>query len=144
MPVCCSNQCNCYVSFPEKVFFVESMCNDPDIIAENIQVMMINDKGAWCFIPCMTQINTQYCDCMHNYLIIDLLPFCCRQSHGCEVDFCSQQVKLGSPDYADRDTEEAMQDFIQRIGCYEATYVPIDDKTDRYCHVTITTKWSIW
>ncbi|CAL8276110.1 unnamed protein product [Boreogadus saida] len=61
-----------------KVFFVESMCNDPDIIAENIQ-----------------------------------------------------QVKLGSPDYADRDTEEAMQDFIQRIGCYEATYVPIDDKTDR-------------
>ncbi|KAG7255697.1 hypothetical protein CRUP_015313, partial [Coryphaenoides rupestris] len=51
------------------VFFVESICDDPDIIAENIQ-----------------------------------------------------QVKLGSPDYVDRDTEEAMQDFAQRIECYEATY----------------------
>ncbi|KAK0146846.1 6-phosphofructo-2-kinase/fructose-2,6-bisphosphatase [Merluccius polli] len=60
------------------VFFVESMCDDPDIIAENIQ-----------------------------------------------------QVKLGSPDYVDRDTEEAMRDFIQRIKCYEATYVPIDDERDR-------------
>ena len=51
---------------------MESMCNDPDIIAENIQVMMINDKGGLCFIPRMTQINTQYS--MENYLIIDL-PF---------------------------------------------------------------------
>ncbi|KAG7263835.1 hypothetical protein CRUP_003844 [Coryphaenoides rupestris] len=62
-------QCNRHTSIPTKVFFVESICDDPDIIAENIQ-----------------------------------------------------QVKLGSPDYVDRDTEEAMQDFAQRIECYEATY----------------------
>ena len=52
-------------------------------------------------------------------------------------------MKLGSPDYADRDTEEAMRDFIQRIECYEATYVPIDDKTDRYWPVAIATRKSI-
>ncbi|XP_024862389.1 6-phosphofructo-2-kinase/fructose-2,6-bisphosphatase 1 isoform X3 [Kryptolebias marmoratus] len=61
-----------------KVFFVESICDDPDIIAENIK-----------------------------------------------------QVKFGSPDYIDRDIEEAMQDFVQRIECYKASYMPIDDEIDR-------------
>jgi len=61
-----------------KVFFVESICDDPDIIAENIR-----------------------------------------------------QVKLGSPDYVDRDKDEANQDFLQRIECYKTCYVPIDDEKDR-------------
>ncbi|KAG7237912.1 hypothetical protein INR49_031705 [Caranx melampygus] len=61
-----------------KVFFVESICDDPDIIAENIK-----------------------------------------------------QVKFGSPDYVDRDIEEAMEDFVQRIDCYRASYMPIDDERDR-------------
>uniref|UniRef100_A0A669DJN3 6-phosphofructo-2-kinase/fructose-2,6-biphosphatase 1 n=1 Tax=Oreochromis niloticus TaxID=8128 RepID=A0A669DJN3_ORENI len=61
-----------------KVFFVESICDDPEIIAENIK-----------------------------------------------------QVKFGSPDYADRDIDEAMEDFIQRIDCYRASYMPIDDEKDR-------------
>lgn len=43
-----------------------------------------------------------------------------------------QQVKAGSPDYADRDVEEAMEDFIQRIECYKSSYMPIDDERDRY------------
>eukprot|EP00064_Thunnus_orientalis_P012545 superscaffoldBa00001938_g12580 len=60
------------------VFFVESVCEDPDIIAENIK-----------------------------------------------------QVKFGSPDYVDRDIDEAMEDFIQRIECYRASYMPIDDDKDR-------------
>lgn len=42
-----------------------------------------------------------------------------------------QQVKSGSPDYADRDVEEAMEDFIQRIECYKSSYMPIDDERDR-------------
>lgn len=61
-----------------QVFFVESICDDPDIIAENIK-----------------------------------------------------QVKFGSPDYIDRDIEEAMSDFIQRIDCYKASYATIDDEKDR-------------
>uniref|UniRef100_A0A665TVQ5 6-phosphofructo-2-kinase/fructose-2,6-bisphosphatase-like n=1 Tax=Echeneis naucrates TaxID=173247 RepID=A0A665TVQ5_ECHNA len=61
-----------------KVFFVESICDDPEIIAENIK-----------------------------------------------------QVKFGSPDYVDRDIDEAMADFVQRIECYKASYMPIDDDKDR-------------
>ncbi|KAM8831029.1 6-phosphofructo-2-kinase/fructose-2,6-bisphosphatase 1 [Synchiropus picturatus] len=61
-----------------KVFFVESICEDPDIIAENIK-----------------------------------------------------QVKFGSPDYVDRDIDEATADFFQRIECYRSSYVPIDDEKDK-------------
>ncbi|KAK5924157.1 hypothetical protein CgunFtcFv8_001057 [Champsocephalus gunnari] len=61
-----------------KVFFVESICDDPEIIAENIK-----------------------------------------------------QVKLGSPDYVDRDEDEAMRDFSRRIDCYKSSYMPIDDEKDR-------------
>uniref|UniRef100_A0A671R923 6-phosphofructo-2-kinase/fructose-2,6-bisphosphatase 4 n=1 Tax=Sinocyclocheilus anshuiensis TaxID=1608454 RepID=A0A671R923_9TELE len=61
-----------------KVFFVESVCEDPSVIAENIQ-----------------------------------------------------QVKLGSPDYTDRNTEEAIQDFMKRIKCYENNYQPLDENLDR-------------
>ncbi|KAF4077879.1 hypothetical protein AMELA_G00192970 [Ameiurus melas] len=61
-----------------KVFFVESVCDDPEIIAENIK-----------------------------------------------------QVKLSSPDYVGCDKEEAVKDFLQRIECYQITYVPLDDDKDR-------------
>uniref|UniRef100_A0A671UW58 6-phosphofructo-2-kinase/fructose-2,6-biphosphatase 1 n=1 Tax=Sparus aurata TaxID=8175 RepID=A0A671UW58_SPAAU len=61
-----------------KVFFVESICDDPEIIAENIK-----------------------------------------------------QVKFGSPDYVDRDIDDAMEDFVQRIECYKANYKSIDDEKDR-------------
>ncbi|KAJ0036349.1 hypothetical protein NQD34_005026 [Periophthalmus magnuspinnatus] len=64
--------------YKASVFFVESICEDPEIIAENIK-----------------------------------------------------QVKFGSPDYADREFEEAMEDFVQRIDCYRASYMPIDDEKDR-------------
>uniref|UniRef100_A0A3P9A880 6-phosphofructo-2-kinase domain-containing protein n=1 Tax=Esox lucius TaxID=8010 RepID=A0A3P9A880_ESOLU len=60
------------------VFFVESVCEDPDVIAENIV-----------------------------------------------------QVKLGSPDYIDCNTEEAMEDFMKRIKCYENSYQPLDEILDR-------------
>lgn len=49
-----------------------------------------------------------------------------------KVDFPFQQVKSGSPDYVDRDIEEAMEDFMQRIECYRANYVSIDEEKDRY------------
>uniref|UniRef100_A0A4W5QW04 6-phosphofructo-2-kinase/fructose-2,6-biphosphatase 4b n=1 Tax=Hucho hucho TaxID=62062 RepID=A0A4W5QW04_9TELE len=64
---------NCF-----KVFFVESVCEDPDVIAENIV-----------------------------------------------------QVKLGSPDYIDCNTEEVIEDFMKRIKCYENSYQPLDEVLDR-------------
>uniref|UniRef100_A0AAR2LK52 6-phosphofructo-2-kinase domain-containing protein n=1 Tax=Pygocentrus nattereri TaxID=42514 RepID=A0AAR2LK52_PYGNA len=42
-----------------------------------------------------------------------------------------QQVKLGSPDYIDCNTEEAIQDFMKRIKCYESSYQPLDEILDR-------------
>uniref|UniRef100_A0A4W6EM43 6-phosphofructo-2-kinase/fructose-2,6-biphosphatase 4b n=1 Tax=Lates calcarifer TaxID=8187 RepID=A0A4W6EM43_LATCA len=61
-----------------KVFFVESVCEDPDVIAQNIV-----------------------------------------------------QVKLGSPDYIHCNTEEAIEDFMKRIKCYESSYQPLDEVLDR-------------
>uniref|UniRef100_A0A8C8FFK9 6-phosphofructo-2-kinase domain-containing protein n=1 Tax=Oncorhynchus tshawytscha TaxID=74940 RepID=A0A8C8FFK9_ONCTS len=61
-----------------KVFFVESVCEDPDVIAENIV-----------------------------------------------------QVKLGSPDYIDCNTEQVIEDFMKRIKCYENSYQPLDEVLDR-------------
>lgn len=61
-----------------KVFFVESVCEDPDVIAENIV-----------------------------------------------------QVKLGSPDYIDCNTEEVIEDFMKRIKCYENSYQPLDEVLDK-------------
>uniref|UniRef100_A0A8D3C6M7 6-phosphofructo-2-kinase/fructose-2,6-biphosphatase 4b n=1 Tax=Scophthalmus maximus TaxID=52904 RepID=A0A8D3C6M7_SCOMX len=61
-----------------KVFFVESVCEDPDVIAQNIV-----------------------------------------------------QVKLGSPDYIHCNTEEAIEDFMKRIKCYESSYQPLDEALDR-------------
>ncbi|KAJ8257878.1 hypothetical protein GJAV_G00190710 [Gymnothorax javanicus] len=61
-----------------KVFFVESVCNDPEVIAQNVV-----------------------------------------------------QVKLGSPDYIDCNAEEAIDDFMKRIQCYENSYQPLDEVLDR-------------
>ncbi|XP_057343999.1 6-phosphofructo-2-kinase/fructose-2,6-bisphosphatase 4 isoform X2 [Manis pentadactyla] len=41
------------------------------------------------------------------------------------------QVKLGSPDYVDRDSEEAAEDFMRRIECYENSYESLDEDLDR-------------
>jgi 6-phosphofructo-2-kinase/fructose-2,6-biphosphatase 2 len=39
-------------------------------------------------------------------------------------------VKTTSPDYVDKDTEFATQDFLQRIKYYEQVYETMDEKTD--------------
>ncbi|XP_027859466.1 6-phosphofructo-2-kinase/fructose-2,6-bisphosphatase 4a isoform X2 [Xiphophorus couchianus] len=61
-----------------KAFFVESVCEDPEVIQENIV-----------------------------------------------------QVKLGSPDYTNCNTEEAVEDFMKRIKCYENSYETLDEVLDR-------------
>lgn len=40
-------------------------------------------------------------------------------------------MKLSSPDYRGRPSEEVVADFHQRIECYKATYEPLDDELDR-------------
>lgn len=42
-----------------------------------------------------------------------------------------QQVKLGSPDYVNRDSDEATEDFMRRIECYENSYESLDEDLDR-------------
>ncbi|KAG7231424.1 hypothetical protein INR49_011944 [Caranx melampygus] len=87
-----------------KVFFVESVCEDPDVIAQNIVVKM--------------NINT-WSSSRHtlSHLLSDLLSL--------------EQVKLCSPDYIDCNTEEAVDDFMKRIKCYESSYQPLDEVLDR-------------
>ncbi|ELK15062.1 6-phosphofructo-2-kinase/fructose-2,6-biphosphatase 4 [Pteropus alecto] len=41
------------------------------------------------------------------------------------------QVKLGSPDYVNRDSDEATEDFMKRIECYENSYESLDEDLDR-------------
>ncbi|XP_010879889.1 6-phosphofructo-2-kinase/fructose-2,6-bisphosphatase 4b isoform X3 [Esox lucius] len=58
-----------------------------------------------------------------------------RERRGTITRFADQngfkQVKLGSPDYIDCNTEEAMEDFMKRIKCYENSYQPLDEILDR-------------
>lgn len=43
-----------------------------------------------------------------------------------------QEVKLSSPDYRDCNSTDAMEDFMKRINCYQASYQPLDpDDYDR-------------
>ncbi|XP_045847096.1 6-phosphofructo-2-kinase/fructose-2,6-bisphosphatase 4 isoform X3 [Meles meles] len=41
------------------------------------------------------------------------------------------QVKLGSPDYVNHDSDEATEDFMRRIECYENSYESLDEDLDR-------------
>uniref|UniRef100_A0A2I2YDH6 6-phosphofructo-2-kinase/fructose-2,6-biphosphatase 4 n=1 Tax=Gorilla gorilla gorilla TaxID=9595 RepID=A0A2I2YDH6_GORGO len=41
------------------------------------------------------------------------------------------QVKLGNPDYVNRDSDEATEDFMRRIECYENSYESLDEDLDR-------------
>ncbi|KAL0599837.1 6-phosphofructo-2-kinase/fructose-2,6-bisphosphatase 4 [Plecturocebus cupreus] len=41
------------------------------------------------------------------------------------------QVKLGSPDYVNRDSDEATEDFMRRIECYQNSYESLDEDLDR-------------
>uniref|UniRef100_A0A2K6SYV7 6-phosphofructo-2-kinase/fructose-2,6-biphosphatase 4 n=1 Tax=Saimiri boliviensis boliviensis TaxID=39432 RepID=A0A2K6SYV7_SAIBB len=41
------------------------------------------------------------------------------------------QVKLGSPDYVNRDSDEATDDFMRRIECYQNSYESLDEDLDR-------------
>lgn len=97
------------------MFFVESICDDPEIIAENIRVRCN-------FTPSVSNVFFFHVNVYGGWDVALSVKF---------QNFPPQQVKFGSPDYVDRDIDEAMEDFIQRIDCYRASYMPIDDERDR-------------
>ena len=45
--------------------------------------------------------------------------------------WCSQEVKVTSPDYVGIDQDEAVQDFSRRIKNYETAYEPLDMQFDK-------------
>jgi len=120
------------------VFFVESLCEDPKVIAENIVVRQWLNTDKW--FKVVKFLWFLISDWMILYFIISsICPqyissfFIKLSQHSFLFFLCvwEQQVKLGSPDYTDRNTEEAIQDFMKRIKCYENSYQPLDENLDR-------------
>uniref|UniRef100_A0A8C7D5R0 6-phosphofructo-2-kinase/fructose-2,6-biphosphatase 4b n=1 Tax=Oncorhynchus kisutch TaxID=8019 RepID=A0A8C7D5R0_ONCKI len=187
-----------------KVFFVESVCEDPDVIAENIVTRkmfflffspFISSYCLYFFLlsvfpltVCissyclyflllsvfpLTVCISSYClyffllsvfpltVCISSYclyfLLLSVFPLTvCISSYClyflllsvfpltvCISSYCLyflllsvfhvsvQQVKLGSPDYIDCNTEQVIEDFMKRIKCYENSYQPLDEVLDR-------------
>lgn len=99
---------------------MESVCEDPDVIAQNIVV-------SWQFLSNIL-IQTQHeKDLKQSQAAV--FPFFLLTSSP-RVS-CLQQVKLGNPDYIHCNTEEAIEDFMKRIKCYESSYQPLDEVLDR-------------
>ncbi|KAI1229700.1 hypothetical protein IHE44_0010882, partial [Lamprotornis superbus] len=98
-----------------KVLFVESICDDPAIIEENIKVRprARAPGGDNRHLGVTTGAGGS---CMHpKKAVLPPIP---------------QQVKLSSPDYKGRAQDEAVADFLKRIECYKSTYEPLDDELD--------------
>ncbi|XP_042224358.1 6-phosphofructo-2-kinase/fructose-2,6-bisphosphatase-like isoform X2 [Homarus americanus] len=88
------------VEMDYKLFYVESICDDPSIIESNIRVVKINGPDYLKSTP----VN------------------CNTPGHP-----CFQEVKVSSPDYSGMTAEEALADFIQRIEHYMDQYQPLDE-----------------
>ncbi|XP_063608502.1 6-phosphofructo-2-kinase/fructose-2,6-bisphosphatase-like isoform X3 [Penaeus indicus] len=83
-----------------KLFYVESICDDPSIIEANIRDVKINGPD----YPRSTPHSSK------------------SPGHP-----CSQEVKVNSPDYRGMTSEEALEDFLQRIEHYMEQYQPLDE-----------------
>ncbi|XP_069169402.1 6-phosphofructo-2-kinase/fructose-2,6-bisphosphatase isoform X3 [Procambarus clarkii] len=83
-----------------KLFYVESICDDPSIIESNIRDVKINGPDYFRLTP----VNIS------------------AAGHP-----CSQEVKVSSPDYSGMTAEEALADFLQRIEHYMDMYQPLDE-----------------
>ncbi|RXM98013.1 6-phosphofructo-2-kinase/fructose-2,6-bisphosphatase [Acipenser ruthenus] len=113
-----------------KVFFVESICDDPDIIAANITPRLL---------PPQLPARALHRPHAPHRVAAASLPWyrtspCTASSRGCTSStgpYITLQVKLTSPDYEDCDREEALEDFLKRIECYKTNYLPLDDERDR-------------
>lgn len=93
-----------------------------------------------CNISVISNFLVLICDpnqCLNDespaFILNTLVVFIKLSQHLFLFSLCvgEQQVKLGSPDYTDCNTEEAIQDFMKRIKCYENSYQPLDENLDR-------------
>ncbi|XP_078594994.1 6-phosphofructo-2-kinase/fructose-2,6-bisphosphatase-like isoform X6 [Branchiostoma floridae x Branchiostoma japonicum] len=84
-----------------KVFFIESMCDDPEVVAENV-------KG-----------HEELGEISEGHGAA--APF--RREVG--------EVKVNSPDYRNMNKDEAMRDFLERIRMYQKSYEPLDTQHDK-------------
>lgn len=100
-------------SFCVQIFFIESVCDDPSVIASNIMVSCIHD------ITVCPGSKYSYLSGIQNVI--------CSQP-----SLPVQEVKVSCPDYRDCNKTEAMLDFQRRIECYKTSYQPLDpDQHDR-------------
>ena len=84
-----------------KLFFVESFCNDPNIIECNIRV---RHTIITCAVDYLTKFN---------------------------FDLFEKEVKVHSPDYRDVSSDDALRDFMQRIEHYDRAYQPLDEELEK-------------
>lgn len=91
-----------------KLFFVESICNSPEIIEANIKVFFF--------------LKIHFVDCIfaeeENLFV---LTFC----------LSIQEVKVHSPDYLNMDEEQAVKDFMMRIEHYKRVYQTLDEEKEK-------------
>lgn len=96
-----------------KLFFVESICDDPLIIEQNIMVSAFADtKRNW---------KNESLKCI---LILIFLFFAARMFH-------KQEVKVSSPDYVNMNTDNVLRDFLLRIEHYQEKYQVLDEVTEK-------------
>nr|KAF6475636.1 6-phosphofructo-2-kinase/fructose-2,6-biphosphatase 4 [Rousettus aegyptiacus] len=127
-----------------KTFFVESICVDPEVIAANIVGEGLQPEGAVnTLLAPMWELGPGTSPPGHRpppqpwpglppSILLGLWP--CPASSLDTPLLCAwlrQQVKLGSPDYVNRDSDEATEDFMRRIECYENSYESLDEDLDR-------------
>lgn len=96
-----------------KLFFVESVCNDPEIVEQNIMEVCFKDRDCPANIPPRVQrlkaLQTSHESKHHNFSI---------------------QVKVSSPDYANMKKEDVLADFMLRIEHYQEQYEPLDEERE--------------
>ena len=103
-----------------QVFFIESVCDDPSVIASNIMVSHIR------VLSDLLKRNKK-----ENAFVKNIKNIKLNSDH--TVVFFIQEVKVSCPDYQDCNKTDAMLDFQKRIECYQAHYEPLDpDEYDRW------------
>ncbi|XP_078677777.1 6-phosphofructo-2-kinase/fructose-2,6-bisphosphatase-like isoform X19 [Branchiostoma floridae x Branchiostoma belcheri] len=95
-----------------KVFFIESMCDDPEVVAENVKITLQDTSSSFAGHEELGEIS---------------------EGRGAAAPFRRDvgEVKVNSPDYRNMNKDEAMRDFLERIRMYQKSYEPLDTEYDK-------------
>ncbi|KAF3422625.1 hypothetical protein E2986_13940 [Frieseomelitta varia] len=110
-----------------KLFFVESVCNDPEIVEQNI--MEVREMLFWIclsFSSILLSDSTSYAKYLRSKRILyqSILKLIRKD------ELLLVQVKVSSPDYANMNKEEVLADFMLRIEHYQEKYQPLDENQE--------------